>query len=48
MIPLMGNVQNRQIYRLRVGSWLSGLGQEDGGDTDGDGIAWGEMTMLRN
>ena len=32
MIPLMGNVQNRQTHRHRVGEWLSGAeGEEVGG-----------------
>ena len=31
-IPLMGHVQNRQIHRQTVGSWLSGAGEGMWGD----------------
>ena len=46
VIPLIGNVQNRQIYR-EWGPGCQGWGQGGWGDTDGDGIAFG-VIMLQN
>ena len=36
VIPLKGNIQNRQIHRDRVDSWLSGAGGGGWGD-----CSWG-------
>ena len=42
VIPLMGNVQNRQIHRHR--DWVPGrhgVGEKMGGDVDGSGLLLG-------
>ena len=40
MIPLMGNVQNRQIHRHRVGSWLLGEGRGTGVPSEVTRMFW--------
>ena len=49
VIPLIGNVQNRQIHRHKVGSWLPGAGGGGWGVTAHGvrGSVWGEQKALK-
>ena len=47
--PLTGSVQKRQSHRQRVGSWLSGAGETDGGEmTNECTVSFGLVKMFQN